>query len=88
MSMCDRCRVSGCLLDYNGKACENARKEDCPEVIYTNADRLEEMTIEQMTVFLNAWSKKNSFWMSEYGETKSWLQEPFDGFSDWLMDNY
>ena len=46
MSMCDRCRVSGCLLNYNGKACENARKEICPDVYYTNADHVHTMCDE------------------------------------------
>lgn len=29
MKVCDRCRVPGCLLDYGGKACRNARKQEC-----------------------------------------------------------
>ena len=44
MKMCDRCRVPGCLLDYNGKACANARKEHCPDVVFTNADHIRSMT--------------------------------------------
>lgn len=30
MKLCDRCRVSGCLLTYGGKACREARKQECP----------------------------------------------------------
>lgn len=30
MKLCDRCRVPGCLLDYGGKACQEARKKHCP----------------------------------------------------------
>lgn len=44
MSMCDRCRVSGCLLNYNGKACKNARKKECPDVVFTNADHIRSMS--------------------------------------------
>ena len=32
MKLCDRCTVSGCCLNYLGKACEHARQETCPEV--------------------------------------------------------
>ena len=46
--MCDRCRVPGCLLDYNGKACKNARKEYCPDVVFTNADHIRSMTDEEL----------------------------------------
>lgn len=35
MKVCDRCRVPGCLLDYGGKACRNARKQECPDVVFT-----------------------------------------------------
>lgn len=52
MSMCDRCRVSGCLLNYNGKACENARKEICPDVYYTNADHIRTMSDEELVDFM------------------------------------
>lgn len=31
MKLCDRCRVSGCLLTYGGKACREARKQECPD---------------------------------------------------------
>lgn len=87
MSMCDRCSVSGCLLNYNGKACENARRETCPDVYYTNKDRLEELTLEETTIFLNRWAEEYHAWRTEYGETKAWLQEPFDGWIDWIINN-
>lgn len=44
MKLCDRCRVSGCLLNYGGKACREARKRECPDVVFTRADRVREMT--------------------------------------------
>ena len=49
--MCDRCRVPGCLLNYNGKACANARKEHCPDVFFTNADHIRSMTDEELVGF-------------------------------------
>lgn len=52
MKVCDRCRVSGCLLDYGGKACHDARKRDCPDVFFTNADRIREMSDADLAVLL------------------------------------
>lgn len=51
MKLCDRCRVPGCLLDYGGKACKNARKQNCPDVVFTNADRVREMNDEELAKF-------------------------------------
>lgn len=49
MKMCDRCRVSGCLLNYRGKACESARKEQCPDVDGPNrAELITEMDEDQL----------------------------------------
>ena len=48
MKVCDRCRVPGCLLDYGGKACRNARKQECPDVVFTNADKIREKRDEQL----------------------------------------
>lgn len=48
MKLCDRCRVAGCLLNYGGKACKNARKQNCPDVVFTNADRVREMNDEEL----------------------------------------
>ena len=48
MKLCDRCRISGCCLNYLGEACKRARKRECPDVVYTNADELRDMTDEEM----------------------------------------
>lgn len=40
MKLCDRCAVSGCCLNYLGKACEHARQEACPEIQPNNAEHL------------------------------------------------
>ena len=52
MKLCDRCRVAGCLLNYGGKACKNARKQNCPYVVFTNADRAREMNDEELAKFM------------------------------------
>lgn len=52
MKLCDRCRAPGCLLDYGGKACKNARKQNCPDVVFTNADRVREMNDEELAKFM------------------------------------
>lgn len=48
MKVCDRCRVSGCLLNYGGKACQEARKRECPDVVFTRADKIREMSDEEL----------------------------------------
>ena len=48
MKLCDRCRVPGCLLDYGGKACQEARKKYCPDVVFTHADKIREMDDEAL----------------------------------------
>ena len=52
MKLCDRCRVSGCLLDYGGKACREARKKECPDVVFTNADKIREMDDETLAAVI------------------------------------
>lgn len=58
MKLCDRCRVSGCLLTYGGKACREARKQECPDVVFTNADKLREMDDEELAKELYGMQKK------------------------------
>lgn len=48
LSICDRCRVSGCCLNPLGKACKQARERECPNVVYTNADHIRDMTDEEL----------------------------------------
>lgn len=48
MKLCDRCRVSGCYLNYLGEACKRARQRECPDVVYTNGDCLRDMTDEEL----------------------------------------
>ena len=53
MKLCDRCRVPGCLLDYGGKACQEARKKYCPDVVFTHADKIREMDDEALAFIIN-----------------------------------
>ena len=48
MKLCERCRVSGCCLNYLGEACKRARKRECQDVVYTNDDKLRDMTDEEL----------------------------------------
>lgn len=50
--LCDRCRVSGCCLDYLSKACKMARKQHCPDVVYTRSDHIRDMDDECLAVYL------------------------------------
>lgn len=52
MKLCDRCRVAGCLLNYGGKACREARKRECPDVVFTRADRVREMSDVELAEIL------------------------------------
>lgn len=57
MKLCDRCRVSGCCLTYLGEACERARKRECPDVVYTNSDKIGDMTYEEKLEFFERVSR-------------------------------
>ena len=48
MKLCDRCRVSGCCLNYLGDACKRVRQKECPDVVLTNADRIRDMSDEEL----------------------------------------
>lgn len=52
MKLCDRCRVSGCLLDYGGEACRRARRAECPDVVFTNADIVREKDDKELARFM------------------------------------
>lgn len=77
MKLCDRCRVPGCLLNYGGKACQNARKQECPDVVFTHADKIREMEDEELAGFLAyTWATKDKAWRTDGGEVLAWLKEP------------
>lgn len=89
MKLCDRCRVPGCLLNYGGKACQEARKQECPDVVFTNADKLREMDDEELAKELYGMQKKIFLLLVEglgldtdfdfsdnYQDLLEWLKKP------------
>lgn len=52
MKLCDRCRVGGCCLNYLGEACKRARERECPDVVFTHADQIREMSDEELLDFM------------------------------------
>ena len=48
MKLCDRCRISGCCLNYLGDACKRVRERECPDVVFTNGDRIRSMSDEEL----------------------------------------
>lgn len=74
--VCDRCRVPGCLLDYGGNACHRARQQECPDVVFTNADMIRQMTDEELADFLACtWSEDLELWQTEKEKVIAWLSE-------------
>lgn len=82
MKLCDRCRVSGCLLNYLGTPCRNARHDLCPDVLYTNADAIREMDDRDMAEFLaQNWGEPGEEWEHDMDEVLEWLREPVEGYN-------
>lgn len=52
MKLCDRCRVPGCLLNYGEESCRRVRQRECPDVVFTNADRVREMGDKELARFI------------------------------------
>lgn len=79
-SLCNRCKVPGCCLNYLGKACKAAREEICPEVIPTRLDILCDMefddvvhTLALLTDHVEAQHCKGPMQREEI--IKAWLKE-------------
>jgi hypothetical protein len=68
MSICDRCSVSGCAPNPLGKACKHAREREHPDVIYTNADKIRDMTDEELAEFISR-IEIGDFSSLDYGKT-------------------
>lgn len=75
MKMCDRCGVPGCCLTYLGKACQNARREHCPDVQLNNAERITNMDRDELADFLMDVSMGLLF-DKKIMNVKKWLDEP------------
>lgn len=91
MKLCDRCRVSGCLLNYGGKACQDARKRECPDVVFTRADTIRAMSDEELAKALYGMQKEilqrvaerlgldTDFEFSgDYQDLLEWIKEPVE----------
>lgn len=74
MKLCDRCPVSGCYLDYLGKACENARKEMDPELVPTYAEVLPALEYEELAAVFCF----SNFHPLSYEGMLNFLQSPFE----------
>jgi len=73
MKLCDRCRVSGCCLDYLGKACANARSQECPDIQPNNAELIHNMRLDELAVFLTTWAQEAKVWQCNFKEARGWL---------------
>lgn len=49
MKLCDRCRVSGCCLDYLSEACAKARRRECPDVRPNRVELISNMSLTEMS---------------------------------------
>lgn len=77
MKLCERCRVSGCCQNYLGEACKRARQRECPDVVYTNGDKMRDKSDEELAVYFSdmAWSVPSddpAVWLE-------WLRQPAEG---------
>lgn len=81
MKLCDRCEVSGCLLNYLGEACRSAREEECPEVQPNNAEIITNMDYDELAAFLMDVSK-GLFSSKKTADIRSWLTAAYkDGWT-------
>ena len=79
MKMCDRCSVPGCLLDYRGKACEDARNEHCPDVQLNNAEYITGMSIEELaTDLLEIFQDLCEDGVPSKEYMQWWLKQPYE----------
>lgn len=71
MRLCDRCRVGGCCLNYLGEACKRARERECPDVQYTNADKIRDMSDNDLSRLLSKvyWA---GIWGGDFKDTFKW----------------
>ena len=87
MKLCDRCRVSGCCLNYLGEACQRARKRECPDVVFTNFDSIQDKSDEELAKFFCPETPGPSPWCEPIGRVRcrkapcwkcmlKWLRQP------------
>ena len=71
--LCDRCSVSGCLLNYDGEPCKRRRT-----VEPTNYEHISELESDQMAEFLAWWHEGHVAWREDPGCIEEWLSEPWN----------
>ena len=73
MKLCDRCRVSGCLLTYGGKACREVREMDDEEL----AKELYGMQKKIFLLLVEGLGLDTDFDFSgNYQDLLEWLKKP------------
>lgn len=86
MRLCDRCRVGGCCLNYLGESCKRARERECPDVEYTNADKIRDMSDEELAKFLcNFRSCGSSEHPCDGCKSEHYCHTGHNGMIDWLL---
>lgn len=73
-ALCNRCpEYSRCSLNYLGKACKKTREKNCPDVVYTNEDKLLDSSHEELLRTLEK--------IAVYGrntDLDQWLRTPIE----------
>lgn len=95
MKICDRCRVSGCCLNYLGEACKRARKRECPDVVFTEGDRIRDMRNEELAGFMvryegtekrrTSWGGHEHIFYGPHGEKCETRNDAVKLWEDWLL---
>lgn len=85
-ALCNRCRVSGCLLNYMGQSCKGARQEKCPDVRRTRAEILQDMAdpADMARALSQLMDRKDKIWGATptAHELLKWLTEYPTGEDD------
>lgn len=78
MKLCDKCPgYSRCCLNYLGSVCKFWRKKNAPDVVYTIADCIRDMSDEQLGIFLLEWAANfRALKEDGSGEVLAWLRKP------------
>lgn len=79
MNGCNQCPAyEKCTVSYRGSACAALRSTyglDTDPEIKTNADRIRDMSDENLAYFLAySWATSAREWQKDYWETLRWLQ--------------
>lgn len=76
-SGCKTCPAyAKCTATYRGSRCAALRDSYGLNDPLTNADRIRDMSDEELATFLSEWAERCLAWYGEYGETLAWLEQP------------